>query len=66
MEPTHGSLSGRTGVRPVVHREGRLSAALPVELPGIELGTEIGVTCEDAESDDAKATRKHLRIRKRC
>jgi hypothetical protein len=26
-----------------------------VELPGIELGAEIVVNCEDTESDDAKA-----------
>ena len=46
-----------------------LTCIFPVELPGIEPVAEIGVTCEDAESDDAKqreSTRKHLRIRKRC
>ena len=54
MKPTRGSLS-TDGCETVVHREGPLSPALPVELPGIEPVAEIGVTCEDAESDDAKA-----------
>ena len=34
--------------------KGRISAALPVELPGIELGAEISVTCGNAEVDDVK------------
>ena len=42
-----------------------LTFIFPVELPGIELGTEIGVTCGDVEVDDAKAretTWRDLRV----
>ena len=54
----------------MIQREGpHLCGPSLVELPGIEPVAEIGVTCEDAESDDAKqreSTRDHLRIRERC
>ena len=47
-----------------------LNLGLPsVELPGIELGTEMRVTCGNVEVDDAKvreSTRRDLRIRRRC
>ena len=38
-------------------------------LPGIELGTEMRVTCGNVEVDDARVretTRRDLRIRRRC
>ena len=44
-------------------------AALLVELPGIELGTEIVLTSGNAQSDDGKVretTRNDLRIHERC
>jgi hypothetical protein len=50
-------------------KKGRISAALFVELPGIEPATKIGFTCANAEFDYAKAresTRNGLRIRERC
>jgi len=40
-----------------------------VELPGIETGTEIELTCENTEFGHAKrreSTRNYLRIRQRC
>jgi hypothetical protein len=40
-----------------------------VELPGIEPGAEIALTCRNVESNDAKVretTRNDLRIRERC
>ena len=43
--------------------------ASPVELPGIELGTEMRATCGNVELDDAKrreSTPNYLRIRGRC
>ena len=46
-----------------------LTCIFLVELPGIELGTEIALTCGNVESDDAKAretTWNDLRIRERC
>jgi hypothetical protein len=41
----------------------------PVELPGIELGTEIALSCANAELEYAKrrdSTRNDLRRRERC
>jgi hypothetical protein len=35
-------------------KKGRISAALPVELPGIEPAAKIELTCRNAEFDDAK------------
>jgi hypothetical protein len=40
-----------------------------VELPGIEPGAEIALTCENVEIDDAKVretTRNDLGIREKC
>jgi hypothetical protein len=50
-------------------KKGRISAALLVELPGIEPVVEIALTCVNTESKYAKRreiTRNDLRIRKRC
>jgi hypothetical protein len=47
----------------------RISGPFLVELPGIELGTEMRVTCGNVKVDDAKVretTRRDLRIRRRC
>ena len=46
-----------------------LTCIFPVELPGIELGTEIALTWRNAVTYDAKrreSTRNDLRIRDRC
>jgi hypothetical protein len=46
-----------------------LTSAFSVELPGIELATEITLTCRNVRIDDAKrreSTRNDLRIRESC
>jgi len=45
------------------------SAALPVELPGIEPASKIALTCGNAVTEYAKrreSTGKYLRLRERC
>ena len=46
-----------------------LTCIFPVELPGIELGADIRLTCGNIENRYAKrreTTREDLRIRQRC